>query len=61
MSQVPSPSFHLALLTVDKLVKAGLLRADRREAVVNRISAGNMTSEDWKAEIEFAVAKVQQS
>lgn len=61
MSQVPSPSFKLAFLAVDQLVKACLLRVDRREAVINRISAGNMTSEDWKAEIEFAVDKAHQS
>jgi hypothetical protein len=57
MKQEPSPSFHLAFLTFDRLVKAGLLRADRRHALISKMSAGTITSEDWRLEIELTEIK----
>jgi hypothetical protein len=53
MKQEPSPSFNLAFLTIDRLVKAGLLRADRRQALITKMSTGTMSSEDWRLEVEL--------
>lgn len=57
MSDEATPSAKLAALTVDRLVTSGLLRADKRDALVAKIAAGTMRSEDWKVEIELALAK----
>jgi hypothetical protein len=57
MSQIATPSEQLAVLTVDKLILAGQLRATRRQALIAKISAGTMTTEDWQVEFELAYAK----
>lgn len=53
-----TPSEKLSALAVDRLIQSGLLRADRREAIISRVAAGNMQGADWKLEIELASAKV---
>lgn len=53
-----TPSVSLAALTVDRLIASGLLRADKREALVAKVAAGTMSGADWKVEIDLASAKV---
>ena len=57
MSNDGTPSAKLAALTVDRLIKSGLLRADKREALVAKIGTGSMRGEDWKNEIDLASLK----
>ncbi len=52
-----TPSASLAALTVDRLIATGLLRADKREALVAKVAAGTMSGADWKLEIDLATAK----
>lgn len=58
MSDEAMPSAKLAELTVDRLIQSGLLRAERRDALIVKIAAGTMREEDWKLEIDLASAKV---
>lgn len=53
-----TPSASLAALAVDRLIASGLLRADKREALVAKVAAGTMSGADWKVEIDLASAKV---
>ncbi len=57
MSDEPTPSAKLAALTVDKLIASGLLRADKRDALIAKVAAGTMSGADWKLEIDLASAK----
>jgi len=57
MSIEATPSVKLAALTVDQLIKSGLLRADKREVLINKIAAGKMNGSDWKLEIDLAQDK----
>ena len=57
MTDKMAPSAKLAALTVDRLITSGLLRADKRDALVGRIAAGTMSGGDWKLEIDLASAK----
>lgn len=57
MSDETVPSAKLAALTVDRLIKSGLLRADKRDALIAKIAAGSMKGEDWKNEIDLASLK----
>jgi hypothetical protein len=58
MSDEAVPSAKLAGLAVDRLIQSGLLRADKRDALIAKIAAGSMKGEDWKAEIDLASLKV---
>jgi len=57
MTDATGPSANLAILTVDRLIAAGLLRPDGRDALVAKIASGEMKEEDWKLEVDLAVAK----
>jgi hypothetical protein len=57
MSESDTPSHKLATLTVDRLIQSGLLRADKRDALIAKIAAGSMKREDWKNEIDLASLK----
>jgi len=57
MSKGKSPAEDLAALTVDRLIKSGLFRADRRAALVAKIASGAMKGDDWKSEIDLALLK----
>lgn len=57
MSDELVPSAKLAVLTVDRLIQSGLLRADKREVLIAKIAAGTMSGADWKLEIDLATAK----
>ena len=57
MSDSNSPSEKLAALTADRLIQSGLLRADKRDALIAKIAAGSMKGEDWKSEIDLASLK----
>lgn len=57
MSDETVPSEKLAALAVDRLIRSGLLRADKRDALIAKIAAGTMQSTDWKLEIDLASAK----
>ena len=51
------PSAKLAELTVDRLIQSGLLRTDKRDALIAKVVAGSMSGADWKLEIDLASAK----
>ena len=53
------PSEKLAALTVDRLIQSGLLRSEKRDALIAKIAAGDMRGEDWKLEIDLASAKAE--
>lgn len=57
MKQDESPTLMLSTVVVDKLIASGLMRAERREALITKIAAGTMSGNDWKLEIELASAK----
>lgn len=57
MSDNASPSEKLAALAVDRLIKSGLLRKDKRDALIVKIAAGSMRGADWKNEIDLASLK----
>tara|TARA_R110002124_G_scaffold126278_4_gene285817 strand:- start:9047 stop:9226 length:180 start_codon:yes stop_codon:yes gene_type:complete len=57
MNEEVAPSKTLAILTVDSLIKSGLLRAEKRDDLVAKVAEGNMKSEDWKLEIDLASTK----
>ena len=49
-----TPSQNLAMRAVDRLVAAGLVRAEQRERMIDKVAAGVMNGGDWKLEIELA-------
>lgn len=55
--QLENPSKTLAILAVNRLIEAGLLRADRQATLTAKIAAGEMKGDDWKLEIDLATAK----
>lgn len=57
MSEGGTPSATLAALAVERLIASGLLRADKRDALIAKIAAGTMSGADWKLEIDLATAK----
>ena len=57
MTEEATPSEKVSALAVDRLIQSGLLRADKREAIISKIAAGNMQGADWKLEIDLASAK----
>ena len=59
MSDAITPSDELAILAFDKLRDVGLLRDDRRVAIIAKLASGKMTQEDWSLELELAAAKVK--
>ena len=60
MTEASSPSEALSIETVDRLIRAGLLRADKRDALIAKIASGSMRGEDWRLEIDLAQAKAVQ-
>lgn len=58
MTAKQSPSETLSAELVDRLIAAGLLRANKRDALIAKIAAGDMRGQDWKHEIDLAQAKV---
>lgn len=59
MSDDATPSAKLAVLAVDRLIASGLLRVDKRDALIGKIATGTMRAEDWKLEIDLASAKAE--
>ena len=57
MTEAVTPSAALAELTVDRLVESGLVRADKRDALIAKIADGTMKGEDWRMEIDLANLK----
>ncbi|WP_150125396.1 hypothetical protein [Sphingomonas sp. LM7] len=57
MTDAEVPSAKLAALAVDRLIASGLMRADKRNTLIDKIAAGTMSGGDWKVEIELASAK----
>ncbi|MEP9403079.1 hypothetical protein [Sphingomonas sp. VNH70] len=57
MSDDAAPSAKLAELAVDQLIQSGLIRAEKRDAVISKIAAGHMKGEDWRLEIDLSVEK----
>jgi hypothetical protein len=52
-----TPAEMLATLTVDQLIAAGLVRADKRDTTIAAVASGNMKTADWKNEIDLASEK----
>lgn len=52
-----TPSQILAETVVDKLVDAGLIREVARKVIESKLASGKIKGEDWKLELELAVAK----
>jgi hypothetical protein len=54
MSEAERPSAQLAMRLIDQLIKAGLIRDEKRDQVATKIAGGTMKGEDWKLEIDLA-------
>ncbi|MET3613543.1 hypothetical protein ABID16_001872 [Rhizobium aquaticum] len=52
-----TPSQILAETVVDKLFDAGLIREVARKGIESKLASGKIKGEDWKLELELAVAK----
>lgn len=52
-----TPSQVLSAEVVDRLIKANLLRPDKRDALIAKIASGKMNGSDWKLEIDLAQGK----
>ena len=52
-----TPSQALSAEVVDHLIKANLLRPDKRDALIAKIASGKMNGSDWKLEIDLAQGK----
>ncbi len=61
MSDGKTPSDILAGQVIDRLIAAGLLRADRRDSLVAKMASVGLKAEDWRLEIELSVAKGEAS
>ena len=61
MSDSANPSAALAANVVNCLVEAGLLRADKKDALTAKIAGGTMKGEDWKLEIDLASAPEEEA
>jgi hypothetical protein len=57
MTDTKSPSENLSNVVVDRLIQAGLVRAEKRDALIQKIADGTMSGLDWKLEIELALEK----
>lgn len=57
MTASNSPSEILSATVIDRLIESGLVRADKRDALISRIANGAMQGEDWRLEIELAITK----
>lgn len=57
MSDGQTPSDILAGQVIDRLIAAGHLRADKREALIAKMASGGLKAEDWRLEIELAAYK----
>lgn len=61
MSDGQTPSDILAGQVIDRLIAAGHLRADKREALVAKMASGGLKAEDWRLEIELAADKGEEA
>lgn len=57
MTDEKSPSAKLSIEVVNRLIQAGLVRADKRDTLIQKIADGSMDGLDWKLAIELASAK----
>jgi hypothetical protein len=57
MSDGKNPSDILAAQVIDRLIGAGHLRADKRDALIAKMASGGLKAEDWRLEIELSAAK----
>lgn len=55
-AQPPSPDEELAALIARRLIEAGLIEADRRDEVIERIASGKARAEDWRLWVDVALA-----
>lgn len=60
MTSSQPPSEALSTEVVDRLIKAGLLRAAQRDTLIAKIASGGMKGEDWRIEIDLAQTKAVQ-
>lgn len=61
MIAAATPSAALAAVTVDRLIEQGLLRAEKRDALIAKIATGTMKGDDWRIEVELANLKEAQA
>ncbi len=57
VTEAETPSDKLAAQAFGRLVERGLLRAERKSQLVEKIASGKMTAEDWRLELDLARAK----
>ncbi|WP_394440176.1 hypothetical protein ACGGKE_03820 [Sphingobium naphthae] len=57
MSDAKTPSDTLACQVIDRLIVAGHLRAEKRDALIAKMASGGLKSDDWRLEIELSAAK----
>ncbi len=61
MSETKNLSEQLAARVADKLIETGLLRQERKQAMITELASGKMKPEAWKVHIELALDKNRQS
>jgi hypothetical protein len=54
MTTNEKPASQLATLVVDRLIKDGLLRPEKRDQLIAKVAAGEMKDEDWNLEIDLS-------
>ena len=52
------PASQLATLVVDRLIKDGLLRSEKRDQLIAKVAAGEMKEGDWHLEIDLSSREV---
>lgn len=57
MTTNETPAGRLASLVVDRLIKEGLLRPEKRDQLIAKISMAEMTEGDWDLEIDLSSGK----
>lgn len=54
MTTDEKPTSQLATLVVDRLIKDGLLRPEKRDQLITKVAAGEMKEGDWNLEIDLS-------
>lgn len=54
MTTDEKPASQLAALVVDRLIKDGLLRREKRDQLIAKVAAGEMKEGDWNLEIDLS-------
>lgn len=55
-----TPSSQLAVFVVDRLIKDGLLRSEKRAELIAKVAVGEMKEMDWNLEIDLSGQEVSE-